>query len=66
MQQLEGRNMSEIDTAVSTDGVKLFRNLFIHLKLNQEKGSSFELGATEVMPQDNYKLVENLVKLLVE
>jgi hypothetical protein len=50
MQQLEGRNMSEIDTAISTDGVKLFRNLFIHLKLNHEKGSSFELGATEVMP----------------
>jgi len=50
MPQLEGRNISQVDTAKSIDGVKLFRNFFIHLKLNQENGSSFELGATEVMP----------------
>jgi hypothetical protein len=42
--------MSKVDTAVSIDGVKLFRNFFIHLKMNYESGSSFELGATEVMP----------------
>ena len=43
----------------------------MHLKLNYEgenetKISSFELGASEVMPQDNHKLVYNLLKLLIE
>lgn len=37
MPNLDGKNISSLTTAESIDGLKLFRNLFIHLKINHDK-----------------------------
>jgi hypothetical protein len=37
MPKLAGKNISQLDSAESIDGLKLFRNLFVHLKINHDK-----------------------------
>ena len=37
MPNLDGKNISSLTTAESIDGLKLFRNIFIHLKINHDK-----------------------------
>ena len=57
----KGKNLAEIDTAETTNGLKVFRNFFTHIKFTNNDGSIqalYELGETAVWPNANPILTE--------
>lgn len=53
---LNGKNLSQIQTAETTDGHRLFRNFFTHLKVEKEADKvkvTYELGDTVVWDNSN-------------
>ena len=62
------KNLAEIKTALTTNGLKVFRNFFAHIKFTQEDGkvqALYELGETAVWPNANPILTE-LHSILVQ
>ena len=57
----KGKNLAEIETAQTTNGLKVFRNFFTHIKFSQQDGklqALYELGETAVWPNSNPILTE--------
>ena len=65
MPKTDGKNLSEIQSAETSDGLKVFRNFFTHIRFQKdEKGNEtdyeafYELGEVTVWPHPNPILTE--------